>query len=37
MRFINRELELDFLNEKWSKNEAQLIIVYGKRRINSDI
>jgi len=33
MRFINRELELDFLNEKWSKNEAQLIIVYGKRRV----
>lgn len=33
MRFIDRELELDFLNEKWDKNEAQLIIIYGKRRV----
>ena len=33
MRFVNRELELDFLNKKWRKNSAQLIIIYGKRRI----
>jgi hypothetical protein len=33
MKFINRELELEFLNEKWEKNEAQLIIIYGKRRV----
>ena len=33
MRFVNRELELDFLNEKWRENIAQLIIIYGKRRV----
>ena len=33
MKFVNRETEIGFLNEKWNKNEAQLIIVYGKRRV----
>ncbi|MBL7170936.1 MAG: ATP-binding protein [Candidatus Omnitrophica bacterium] len=33
MRFINRETELNFLNEKWQQNSAQLIIIYGKRRV----
>ncbi|MEA3369470.1 MAG: ATP-binding protein [Candidatus Ratteibacteria bacterium] len=33
MRFINRELELEFLNEKWDVHKAQLIIIYGKRRV----
>lgn len=33
MKFANRELELNFLNEKWKENEAQLIIIYGKRRV----
>ncbi len=33
MKFVNRELELSFLNEKWGRNEAQLIIIYGKRRV----
>lgn len=33
MRFVNRELELSFLNEKWQQNSAQLIIIYGKRRV----
>lgn len=33
MRFINRESELNFLNEKWQRDEAQLIIIYGKRRV----
>lgn len=33
MRFVNRETELSFLNEKWAGNEAQLIIIYGKRRV----
>lgn len=33
MRFINRESELGFLNEKWGENEAQLVIIYGKRRV----
>lgn len=33
MRFVNRESELNFLNEKWQQNSAQLIIIYGKRRI----
>jgi len=26
-------MELDFLNEKWRKNDPQLIILYGKRRV----
>lgn len=33
LQFVNRETELDFLNEKWNRNEAQLIIIYGKRRV----
>lgn len=33
MRFVNREQELNFLNEKWRQNSAQLIIIYGKRRV----
>ncbi len=33
MKFINRETELDFLNEKWHSDESQLIIIYGKRRV----
>jgi len=33
LRFINRESELKFLNEKWKEDEAQLIIIYGKRRV----
>lgn len=33
MKFINRESELNFLNEKWLEESAQLIIIYGKRRV----
>ncbi len=33
MKFINRETELNFLNEKWKRDESQLIIIYGKRRV----
>lgn len=33
MIFTNRKQELDFLNEKWVENNAQLIIIYGKRRV----
>ncbi len=33
MRFINRENELKFLSEKWQRDDAQLIIIYGKRRV----
>jgi len=33
MKFVNRESELKFLEGHWRKNEAQLIIIYGKRRI----
>lgn len=33
MQFVNRETELNFFNEKWAQNEAQLIIIYGKRRV----
>jgi len=33
IRFIDREYELSLLNEEWEKNEAQFVIVYGRRRI----
>ena len=32
-KFIDREEELKFLNERYQNPEAQLIIIYGKRRI----
>ena len=31
--FVNRESELDFLNWKYDENSAQMIVLYGKRRI----
>ncbi|ADN36140.1 ATPase [Methanolacinia petrolearia DSM 11571] len=31
--FVNREQELDFLNKKYAENSAQMIVLYGKRRI----
>jgi hypothetical protein len=31
--FFNREQELQFLNRKYSENGAQLIVIYGKRRV----
>ncbi len=33
MPFINREYELNFLDEKWGQPGAQLIVIYGKRRV----
>lgn len=33
MRFVNREVELDFLNKKWQQQGSQLIVIYGKRRV----
>lgn len=33
MPFVNREEELDFLDEKWKRDGAQLIVIYGKRRV----
>ncbi len=33
MTFINRERELKFLEERFSSKEAELIILYGRRRI----
>jgi AAA+ ATPase superfamily predicted ATPase len=33
MRFVNRKVELDFLNKKWGEKQSQLIIIYGKRRV----
>ena len=32
-KFIDREIELEFLNERWQSSNSQLIIIYGKRRI----
>ncbi|MCD6464111.1 ATP-binding protein [Candidatus Woesearchaeota archaeon] len=31
--FINREEELNFLERKYSENHANLIVIYGKRRV----
>lgn len=33
MEFIDREKELDFLEEKWKEPGPQLIILWGKRRV----
>jgi AAA+ ATPase superfamily predicted ATPase len=33
MKFINRERELSALNKLWTEPDAQLIVIYGKRRI----
>ena len=31
--FVNRELDLDFLEEKHKSNKSELIISYGRRRV----
>ncbi len=31
--FINRESELEFLNESYGDSKAQFVVVYGKRRV----
>lgn len=33
MDFINRQKELEALNQKWGENKAQLLVIYGKRRV----
>jgi len=33
MKFINRDEELNFLERKYASKEAELIILYGRRRI----
>jgi len=33
LRFINRERELSFLEEKWQEQRPQFIIIWGKRRV----
>lgn len=33
MKFINREKELDFLNQTWLDKKTHFIIIYGKRRV----
>ena len=32
-KFINREQEWAFLNRKWREKVAQMVVVYGKRRV----
>lgn len=32
-QFVGRKYELDFLTSRWEAKEAQLIIVYGRRRL----
>ena len=31
--FVNRKRELEFLERKWEEKRAQLIIIYGRRRV----
>lgn len=31
--FIGREYELNFLNERYASNQAELIVLYGRRRV----
>jgi hypothetical protein len=31
--FVDRETELAWLEERWRAAEAQLLIMYGKRRV----
>lgn len=31
--FINRKQELEFFNKKYNSKEAELLILYGRRRI----
>ena len=31
--FINRERELNFLENKWEESQAQMIVLWGKRRV----
>lgn len=33
MKFVDRETELRWLDERWSARDPQLLIVYGKRRV----
>ncbi len=33
MKFIDRVKELAFLEEKWKEQKAQLVILWGKRRV----
>ena len=33
LMFIGRDAELEFLNEKYKEDKAQLIVLYGRRRI----
>ena len=33
MKFINREDEFNFLEKKWVEKKAELMIIYGKRRV----
>ncbi len=31
--FINREKEIEFLEQKWNESKAQMIVLWGKRRV----
>ncbi len=33
MKFVNREGELEWLEQRWSARDPQFLIVYGKRRV----
>lgn len=33
MKFVDREIELGWLEQRWSARDPQLLIVYGKRRV----
>ena len=33
IRFIDRDYEISLLEDEWKKDEAQFVVVYGRRRI----
>ena len=33
MQFINREIELRDLNERWKKGSSEFFVIYGRRRV----
>jgi len=32
-QFINRDYELDFLNNRYDSNNPEFIVLYGRRRV----
>ena len=35
--FIGRESELNFLEERYSSNKGELVVLYGRRRVGKNV